>query len=136
MTVHGLIDRFMQKLMKSLGLKIPKFYITRYCKLSLDTKGGNLLVKGVDENLAPYSCFTQVTLMSGKTRLTVKREPFAMPVPKGAKEFDVILYSYGHYKEPGCKIHVNLAGGAKAIVYQIMFDPALPEKGWVVTLKA
>jgi len=121
----------MIKVMHKLGYKIPKFYLTRYCKFVLSGKGDALHIKGIDEMGAPFSCFTQVTLMSGKTRVIVKREPFAMPIPSGISEFDIIMYTYGHYKEPGCKIHVNLKG-FKTVCYTIQFDPQNPEKGWTV----
>eukprot|EP01022_Parablepharisma_sp_SALTPOND_P000917 TRINITY_DN105249_c1_g1_i1.p1 TRINITY_DN105249_c1_g1~~TRINITY_DN105249_c1_g1_i1.p1 ORF type:complete len:460 (+),score=31.77 TRINITY_DN105249_c1_g1_i1:186-1382(+) len=134
MVVHGLIDKFMLKLMNKLGYKIPKFYLTRYCRLILKEKEEAILVKGIDEDGAPFSCFTQVTLMAGKTRIIVKREPFALAIPKGIKEFNLVIYSYGHYKEPGCKIPVNLKE-FKPISYKLVFDPALPEKGWLVTPK-
>ena len=135
--VHGLIDNFMSRVMKKLNLEIPKFYLTRYFKLELllGKAGENsIVVRGIDENGAPYSCFTQVTLMAGKTRVIIKREPFIMPMPKGVKVFDLIMYSYGHYKEPGCKIPVNLEG-FKPLSYQISYDPAKPIKGWQVNFK-
>ena len=80
MIVHALIDKFMTMVMQRLGFKIPKFILTRYCTFSLEGKPEEkrVVVRGIDEMGAPFSCFTQVTLMSGKTRVIVKREPFAV----------------------------------------------------------
>ncbi len=77
MVVHCMIDKFMKLVMDRLGFKIPKFILTRYCSLHVEPEK-RLTVRGIDEEGAPFSCFTQATLMSGKTRVIVKREPYVV----------------------------------------------------------
>ena len=80
LVVHSLIDKFMNLLMKRLGYTLPKFVLTRYCKMWLQGKGGEraIVVRGVDEIDAPFSCLTQITLMCGKKRVIVKGEPYTV----------------------------------------------------------
>ncbi len=126
----------MARVMAILHYPIPKFILTRYCTIALHRKPespATAVVKGIDELGAPYSCFTQVTLIDGKNRVIVKREPFVVPVPPGLPAFDLVIYCYGHYKEPGCKIRIDVGTHGMAKHSKLEFDPSNSKREWIVT---
>ena len=63
-------------------------------------------MRGVDENLIPYSLFTKVEFVSpGKKPIVVTKEPF-MAGPEG-KHFSMILHFQGHYGEPTLTVDID-----------------------------
>jgi hypothetical protein len=92
-------------------------------------KEKNLIVRGCDVNMNPYSLFTKVSLYKGDQKLSEStKEPFKLPIPKTAevKNLNVKLEFHGHYNEAKYNLDLDLEelhANKNVLTYMIVYNP-------------
>jgi len=118
--INGMIDDVMTKVMDKLELIIPPFSLIRRMKVvktdrDLDGKKVNpsLLIRGIDEDVTPYSLFKsiEVTITSTKENFYKNKDPAFMTSKGDLKEGKVFLQIefQGHYDEPAIAMDIDLS---------------------------
>jgi len=127
--IFSTVDIVMAGIMERLGLKIPKFRLNRYMKVSVGEKGDVLEVAGIEKGTAGQQIPASVFKCIQVEKMIYLEEPFLVPLDKLGKDVKLNLTFMGHYKEPNLQVDVPLEAGME----KMYFLCYTPEKGtWKV----
>ena len=136
MTIYGMCDDIMKKLMEKLKITVPEFKIIRRVGIKKIPKENKILLRGLDADLAPYSIFSAVEVSIQKKTLSLNKEPFEFSLSEAelssnTTAVDVNLKFHGHYGETDCKMKVDLKNlSEEEKVFLLTFDLKL--KKWSI----
>lgn len=134
--VYAKSDELMERVMRELGVEIPKFVLRRRLAVRVEdgaegrggTKRSRVLVEGVDVDGTAVSFLRSVRLVNN--RRVVKAEPFVFDLRGGdgdaeRLELRLELEFMGHYGEPSLELVHELRVGevGDIVLYVLEYDP-------------